>query len=233
MVCCLAEQLLSTFERANSDTRPENKLCTFCLSFLTAFILLVYQLYMEHIIVLLIIYLLFSVSIIISSLLLLSLFKSCKESIPFPLYWCACDKQNFDLDWQIESRETLTELMNRGNQGMARGRLLENTQRKCGRQTNVSKGEGETDRRKRVRIFLALWRLLAFQIQAGRQWTKEDSIYVGGKRQTKKKKNVIAKLRSALALPCSLVFSLCSLLSQLFRPLQAQCDIRLHISTTL
>lgn len=52
---------------------------------------------------------------------------------------------------------------------MARDRLLENTQRKCGRQTNVSKGEGETDRRKRVRIFLALRRLLAFQIQAGRQ----------------------------------------------------------------
>ncbi len=81
MVCCLAEQLLSTFERANSETRPENKRCTFCLSFLTAFILLVYL-----IIMLLIVYLLFSVSVIINSLLLLSLFKSCKESIPFQLY---------------------------------------------------------------------------------------------------------------------------------------------------
>lgn len=185
---------------------------------------------MYLIIVLLIVYLLFSVSVIINSLLLLSLFKSCKESTPFQLYWCACDKQNFDLDWQIESWETLTELMNRGNQGMARGRLLENTQRKCGRQTNVSKGEGETDRRKRVRIFLALRRLLAFQIQAGRQSTKEDSIYVGGKRQTKKKKKCHRKTEKCT---CSPLLTCIRTLQLSISALQAQCDIRLHISTTL
>lgn len=38
MVCCLEEQLLNTFERADSETRPDNKGCTFCLSSLTVFI---------------------------------------------------------------------------------------------------------------------------------------------------------------------------------------------------
>lgn len=232
MVHCLVEQLLSTFVRAISETRPENKQCTFCLSFLTAFILLMYQLYIEHYLLLLIIYLPFINSIIISSLYYFLIFKNCKESVSFPQYWCACDKQNFDIDWQMESGETLTELMNWGNKDWLEKDYWK-TQRNCGWQTNMSKGEGETDRRKGVRIFLAPRRLLAFQIQGGRQWTKEDSIYVGGKRQTKKKKNVITKLKSAIALLCSLVFSLCSLLSQLFRPLQAQCDMKLHISTTL
>jgi len=35
MVCCLEDQLLNTFE---SETRPENKGCTFCLFPLTVFI---------------------------------------------------------------------------------------------------------------------------------------------------------------------------------------------------
>lgn len=101
-------------------------------------------------------------------------------------------------------------------------RLLENTWQKSERQTNASKGKGETDRRKRVRIFLALRRSLAFQIQGGRQLNERGQHMWEAKDRLKRKK----KLRSALALHCSLVFSLCSHLFLHFRPLQAQCDIR-------